>query len=117
MLNRIILFLLFIALVGCEKEPIDIVPEQVNDITLYTNDYYDTDTSGTITWVYYAWDNNNMAIYVNQFLATNPTDRSGGAFMYWAVELNSSGVMNANPDYQIVSETYYTDWDLSLIHI
>ena len=44
MLDRIILFLLCIAIIGCEKEPIDIVPEQVNDITLYYNGYHDTDT-------------------------------------------------------------------------
>ena len=111
MLDRIILFLLCIAIIGCEKEPIDIVPEQVNDITLYYNGYHDTDTSGTITWEYYAWDDNDMSIYVNQFLSTNPVDRTGGAFMMWAVTLNSSGVMNAEPDYHIVSETYYTDWD------
>ena len=39
--------------------------------------------SGIITWEYYAWDNNDMSIYVNQFLSTNPVDRTGGAFMMW----------------------------------
>ena len=111
MLNRIILFLLCITIIGCEKEPIELVTQPNNDIVLYYDGYHDTDSSGTITWEYYAWDDNNMSIYVNQFLSTNPVDRTGGAFMMWAIEYNSTGVMNAEPDYHIVSETFYTDWD------